>query len=201
MGISPNLGRAMGVDRADGSESVGSGSNGSEYGGGGSMFESVAGSNIEDDYEALDTFGKEQETLKEDKTKSISEKVAPAVQPSFVDTLTGGASSSSAPAAKTRAAAASTQSEIDAYNERKKVYSDKTHAQLIEEYNTRFVGQKTKAKPETIIKRLMKHDKGIDFMPPPPHQDAQLKKHFKQVEEAARAIDPEKKRFTKTPKG
>ena len=67
IGISPNLGRAMGVDRADGS----GGSNGSEYGGGGSVFESVAGSNIEDDYDALDTFGKEQEALKEDKTKSV----------------------------------------------------------------------------------------------------------------------------------
>ena len=176
------------------------GSNGSEYGGGGSVFGSVAGSNIEDDYEALETFGKEQETLKEDKTKSISEKVAPAVQPSFVDTFTGGASSSSAPAAKTSAAAASSQSDIDAYNEHKKEYSAKTHDQLIEEYSNRF-GRVTKAKKETIIDRLMKHDRGIDFMPPPPHQDAQLKKHFKQVEEAARAIDPEKKGFTKKPTG
>ena len=40
----------------------------------------------------------------------------------------------------------------------------------------------------------MKSDMGIDFMPPPPQPDAQLKKHFKQVEEAARAIDPEKKK-------
>ena len=192
MGISENLGRAMGVNRADGNESVGGGSNGSEYGGGGSMFESVAGSNIEDDYEALDTFGKEQEKLKEDKTKSISGIVAPAVQPSFVDTLTGGASSSSAPAAKPSAAAASSQSEIDAYNEHKKAYSDKTYDQLIEEYSSRF-GRVTKAKKETIINQLMKHDRGINFMPPPPRQDAQLKKHFKQVEEAARAIDPEKK--------
>jgi len=206
MGISANVGRAMGIDRADGSESIVSGSNrsggsnGSEYGGGGSVFGSVADSNIEDDYEALETFGKEQETLKEDKTKSISEKVAPAVQPSFVDTLTGGASSSSAPAAKPSAAAASSQSEIDTYNEHKKEYSAKTHDQLIEEYNTRF-GRVSKAKKETIIDRLMKHDMGIDFMPPPPQPDAQLKKHFKQVEEAARAIDPEKKGFTKKPKG
>ena len=43
----------------------------------------------------------------------------------------------------------------------------------------------------------MKNDMGIDFMPPPPQPDAQLKKHFKQVEEAARAIDPEKKRIHK----
>ena len=47
----------------------------------------------------------------------------------------------------------------------------------------------------------MKHDSGIDFMPPLPQPDAQLKKHFKQVEEAARAIDPEKKRIHKKPKG
>ena len=126
--------------------------------------------------------------------------MAPAVQPSFVDTFTGGASSSSAPAAKPSAAAASSQSEIDAYNEHKQVYSDKTHAQLIEEYTTR-IGRETKAKKETIIDRLMKNDRGIDFMPPPPQPDAQLKKHFKQVEEAARAIDPEKKGFTKKPKG
>ena len=196
MGISPNLGRAMGVDRADGSQYGGGGSNGSEYGGGGSVFDSVQDSNIEDDYEALETFGKEQETLKEDKTKSISEKVAPAVQPSFVDTLTGGASSSSAPAAKTSAAAASSQSNMNAFNEHKKMYGDKTQDQLIEEYNTRF-GRVTKAKKETIIDKLMKHDLGIDFMPPPPQPDAQLKKHFKRVEEAARAIDPEKKRIHK----
>ena len=206
MGISANVGRAMGVDRADGSESIVSGSNrsggsnGSEYGGGGSVFGSVADSNIEDDYEALETFGKEQETLKEDKTKKISEKVAPAVQPSFVDTFTGGASSSSAPAAKTSAAAASSQSNMNAFNEHKKMYGDKTQDQLIEEYNTRF-GRVSKAKKETIIDRLMKHDRGIDFMPPPPQPDAQLKKHFKQVEEAARAIDPEKKGFSKKPKG
>jgi len=205
MGISANVGRAMGIDRADGSESIVSGSNrsggsnGSEYGGGGSVFGSVADSNIEDDYEALETFGKEQETLKEDKTKRISGIVAPAVQPSFVDTFTGGASSSSAPAAKPSAAAASSQSEIDAYNEHKKAYSDKTYDQLIAEYSSRF-GRVTKAKKETIIDRLMKHGKGIDFMPPP-QPDAQLKKHFKQVEEAARAIDPEKKVFSKKPKG
>jgi len=106
--------------------------------------------------------------------------------------MTGGATSSSA--------AASSQSEIDAYNEHKKEYSAKTHDQLIEEYSNRF-GRVTKAKKETIIDRLMKHDRGIDFMPPPPQPDAQLKKHFKQVEEAARAIDPEKKGFTKKPKG
>lgn len=187
MGISANLGRAMGVDRADGSESVGSGSNYESV-----SARTVAESNIEDDYDALDTFGKEQETLKEDKTKKISEKVAPAVQPSFVDTLTGGASSSSAPAAKPSAAAASSQSNIDAFNEHKKMYGDKTQDQLIAEYSSRF-GRVTKAKKETIIDRLMKSDMGIDFMPPPPHPDAQLKKHFKQVEEAARAIDPEKK--------
>ena len=116
MGISANVGRAMGIDRADGSESIVSGSNrsggsnGSEYGGGGSVFGSVADSNIEDDYEALETFGKEQETLKEDKTKKISEKVAPAVQPSFVDTFTGGASSSSAPAKAPSAPIASSSS-------------------------------------------------------------------------------------------
>jgi hypothetical protein len=202
MGISANVGRAMGIDRADGSESIVSGSNrsggsnGSEYGGGGSVFGSVADSNIEDDYEALETFGKEQETLKEDKTKKISEKVAPAVQPSFVDTFTGGASSSSAPAAKTSAAAASSQSNMNAFNEHKKLYGDKTQDQLIAEYSSRF-GRVTKAKKETIIDRLMKSDRGIDFMPPPPHPDAQLKKHFKQVEEAARAIDPEKKGSTK----
>ena len=138
--------------------------------------------------------------MKEGKTKSISGIVAETVQPSFVDTLTGGASSSSAPAAKTSAAAASSQSDIDAYNEHKKEYSAKTHDQLIEEYSNRF-GRVTKAKKETIIDRLMKHDSGIDFMPPPPQPDAQLKKHFKQVEEAARAIDPEKKGFTKKPKG
>ena len=74
MGISPNLGRAMGVDRADGSQYGGGGSHGSEYGGGGSVFESVsahtvADSNIEGVYDAMETFGKEQETLKEDKNK------------------------------------------------------------------------------------------------------------------------------------
>ena len=114
--------------------------------------------------------------------------MASAVQPSYVDTMTGGATSSSA--------AASSQIDIDAYNEHKKEYSAKTYDQLIEEYNSRF-GRVTKAKKETIIGRLMKHDSGIDFMPPPPQPDAQLKKHFKQVEEAARAIDPERKGFTK----
>ena len=126
--------------------------------------------------------------------------MAPAVQPSFVDTFTGGASSSSAPAAKTSAAAASSQSDIDAYKEHKKAYSDKTYDQLIEEYKNRF-GKVTKAKKETIIGWLMKSDRGIDFMPPPPQPYAQLKKHFKHVEEAARAIDPEKKGFTTKPKG
>ena len=53
MGISPNLGRAMGVDRADGSESVGSGSNYESV-----SAHTVADPNIEDDYDALDTFGK-----------------------------------------------------------------------------------------------------------------------------------------------
>ena len=114
--------------------------------------------------------------------------------------MTGGASSSSAPAAKPSAAAASSQSEIDTYNEHKKEYSAKTHDQLIEEYKNRF-GKVTKAKKETLIGWLMKSDRGIDFMPPPPQPDAQLKKHFKQVEEAARAIDPEKEGIHKKPKG
>ncbi len=72
-----------------------------------------------------------------------------------------------------------------------KAYSARAHGQLVQEYNTRF-GRVTKGKKETIVDRLMKHDSGIDFLPPPPQPDVQLKKHFKQAEEAARAIDPEK---------
>ena len=113
MGISANLGRAMGVNRADGNESVGGGSNYESV-----SAHSVADSNIEDDYEALETFGKEQEALKEDKTKSISGIVAETVQPSFVDNMTGGASASSGPAKAPSAPAVSYEEAAQDYASR-----------------------------------------------------------------------------------
>jgi hypothetical protein len=100
MGISENLGRAMGVNRADGNESVGSGSNYESV-----SAHTVADSNIEDDYDALDTFGKEQETLKEDKTKNISEKVAEAVQQTVTEKLIEKEKSSRGAAASSSGAA------------------------------------------------------------------------------------------------
>jgi hypothetical protein len=192
MGISANLGRAMGVNRADGNESVGGGSNYESV-----SAHSVADSNIEDDYEALETFGKEQEALKEDKTKSISGIVAPAVQPSFVDNMTGGASASSgtakaprAPAGRSSAAASSiSQGDIDDYEARKRVYDVKSDDDLKKDYFNRF-GTKTTAKKETIIKQMIEHDYGVFKQKPPTDPN---KEHLTRVYQAALARGQGKK--------
>ena len=122
--------------------------------GGGSMFESVsqntvADSNIGDEYDALDTLGKEHDKLKEGGTKSISDTVGESAQPSYVDTLIP--SSSGAAASSSGAAAAISESELDDYKERNKVYDGKTDDQLRADYKFTFYRQ-TKAKRDNTIK-------------------------------------------------
>ncbi len=69
--------------------------------------------------------------MKEGKTKSISGTVAETVEPSFVDTMTGGATSSSAPADRGSASASAPSAPAVSYEEAAKDYASRSIPYLI----------------------------------------------------------------------
>ena len=112
--------------------------------------------------------------------------------------MTGGASASSgtakapkAPAGRSSAAASSiSQSDIDDYEARERVYDVKSDDDLKKDYFNRF-GTKTTAKKETIIKQMIEHDYGVFKQKPPIDQN---KEHLNRVYQAALARGQGKKK-------